>query len=434
MASDTLMASDTAERGEKFAPDYLPSLPYAETLAPRPSEPPVAKPRWWLAAFLFVATFLLCTAMGVFWSYAMRTDVVTGLFPAGPVLDWTTFQKIWSDPRLLLFGLSFSVPALAILTCHELGHYLACRKYRVPATLPYFLPLPAVFGTLGAFIKIKAPIRHKRQLFDIGIAGPLAGFAVLLPLLLIGVAKSSPTPVPALATAGEPYTILLVPGQCLALRLAAWLFHGTLPEGWMLNLHPFAIAAWFGMLVTSLNLLPLGQLDGGHILYATAGKSQHRLAIPLWIVLAALSFFWPGWALWAVITLVLGLRHPPVVDEDEPLDARRKGLAVAALAVFVLCFVPRPLAEWQLDAGPETDLFSLALQPSEGGSSKTKVTGPSLTSSTSIWAPKRPLATSKPNPRSSSIKPSTNWAATGGGAAPSKEGRRPRFRDPARVN
>ncbi len=335
-----------------FGPDYLPSLE-TETLGlVQPSAGSANKPRWWLAAMLFAATFVFCTTLGVFWAYAVRTDVTTDLFPYSSIITLDTFQRIWSSPRLLLFGLSFSIPALGILTCHELGHYLACRRYRVPATLPYFLPMPAIFGTLGAFIKIKAPIRHKKQLFDIGIAGPLAGFAVLVPLLLIGVAKSSPAPLPLSPSEGQSFATLLVPGQCLALQLATRLFHGQLPEGWILNLHPFAIAAWFGMLVTALNLLPLGQLDGGHVLYATAGKSQHRLAIPLWLLLASMSFFWPGWALWAVITLFLGLRHPPVVDEAAPLDNKRKALAVVALAVFVLCFIPRPLEERRVDIGP----------------------------------------------------------------------------------
>ncbi len=349
------MTPPTGSDEARFAPDYLP-LPVIDPPLPAPaSESPAERPRWWLASLLFLLAFVFCTTLGVFWAYAVRTDVSTDLFPFSSIITLDTFRRIWTDPRLLLFGLSFSIPALGILACHELGHYLACRHYRVPATLPYFLPLPAVFGTLGAFIKIKAPIRYKQQLFDIGIAGPLAGFAVLLPLLLIGVAKSSPAPLPLSAAEGAAFATLLVPGQCLALELVTRLFHGPLPEGWILNLHPFAIAAWFGMLVTALNLLPLGQLDGGHVSYAALGRIQHRLAIPLWILLASLSFYWLGWALWALITLFLGLRHPPVVDEAEPLDRRRKALALAALAVFILCFIPRPLVDLRIEVEAEAN-------------------------------------------------------------------------------
>jgi membrane-associated protease RseP (regulator of RpoE activity) len=314
--------------------------------------PAAEGPRWWLAAGLFAVTFVLCTTFGVFWSLATRTDLSTGLFFWGPLFTWDTFVQVWSDPRLLRLGLSFSVPALTILGCHEMGHYLACRHYRVPSTLPYFLPFPAGFGTLGAFIKIKAPIRRKKALFDIGIAGPLAGFVVLVPVLLVGIALSTPTPLPPPASDSQALAMLFLPGRSLAIELVSRLFHGPLPAGWGLNLHPFAMAAWFGLFATSLNLIPLGQLDGGHVLYATLGPLQRRLALPLWIGLAALSFLWFGWAVWAGITLFLGLRHPPVADESAPLDGKRRALALLALVILVLSFIPRPIEQRVVHGDP----------------------------------------------------------------------------------
>ncbi|MGD2116683.1 MAG: site-2 protease family protein, partial [Acidobacteriota bacterium] len=249
-----------------------------------------------------------------------------------------------SDPEILYLGLSFSLPALFILLCHELGHYLACRYYRLPATLPYFLPLPLALGTLGAFIRIRAMIRTKRELFDVGVAGPLAGFVALIPFLVLGVLWSEP--VTAADLPDGVYGSLLVPGDSLALSGLARAFHGPLGDDRILQLHPFALAAWFGLLATSLNLIPLGQLDGGHILYAAVGRIQRRLALPLWLGLLAVALLvWPGWGLWCIVTIAMGLRHPPVYDEQAPLDPARRGLAWVALAVFLLSFMPVPVVE-----------------------------------------------------------------------------------------
>jgi len=253
-----------------------------------------------------------------------------------PVLSAGLVRRVWSDPALLSLGLSFSLPLLGILLAHEMGHYVVCRRYGIPATLPYFLPVPAMLGTAGAFIRIKAPIRSKRELFDVGFAGPVAGFVALLPFLLVGIARSRPGAIPAGAS-------LLVPGRCLAIQLATLLFHRPLRAGEALNLHPFALAAWFGLFATALNLLPLSQLDGGHILYAAAGRSQRRLALPIWLALAVGGVLWLGWLLWCGIVLLMGLRHPPVVDEWTPLDAKRRALAVVALVLFVLAFMPVPM-------------------------------------------------------------------------------------------
>jgi membrane-associated protease RseP (regulator of RpoE activity) len=269
-----------------------------------------------------------------------RTDVARTLISEefGAFLNPRVMAGVWGHPELLKIGLSFSIPALLILLCHEMGHYIACRIYGIPCTPPFFLPVPLNFGTFGAFIRIKVPIQSKRQLFDVGIAGPIAGFVALIPFLLYGIAKSQPA---MHAVTGK--IDLLLPGRCLAIQLAVWLFHGRLPAGTILNLHPTALAAWLGLFATSLNLLPLGQLDGGHILYAATGRLQRRLALPLWLALALLGFYWPGWLLWCVIVLVIGLRHSPVHDESLPLDRKRQALAWAALAIFVLSFMPVPI-------------------------------------------------------------------------------------------
>lgn len=271
-----------------------------------------------------------------------RTDVTTDLVTLfGVALTPRVVAGVWTDPSQLRTGLSFSIPALVILLAHELGHYIACRRYRLPATLPYFLPVPLNFGTFGAFIKIKAPIRSKKELFDVGIAGPIAGFVALLPFLVYGVAHSVPAPLHL--SPNETGFGLWHLGRCLAIQLAAWPFHGWLGSGVVLNLHPFALAAWLGLLATAINLLPLGQLDGGHILYAATGRFQRRLALPLWLALAGIGIVWRGWLLWSVIVLVIGLFHPPIADESTPLDPFRRGLAWIALVMLVLSFMPQPL-------------------------------------------------------------------------------------------
>jgi membrane-associated protease RseP (regulator of RpoE activity) len=287
---------------------------------------------------LFLATFASTTTLGAVWLALTHPGAPQDLLPW---LSPATIRQVWSDPGLLQPGFLFACSALAILLCHELGHYLACRRYGLPATLPYFLPAPVAIGTFGAFIRIRAPIRTKRVLFDIGVTGPLAGFAALLPFLLYGVARSRPVPLPPLAEGG----FLLVPGPSLALELTSRLFHGPLPEGFVLDLHPFALGAWFGLLATAINLLPLGQLDGGHLLYAAVGSVQRRLAVPLWLGLAAAGLLWPGWVLWSLAVLVMGLEHPPVRDEASPLGTGRTVLAWLALLVLVLSFMPVPVAQ-----------------------------------------------------------------------------------------
>jgi membrane-associated protease RseP (regulator of RpoE activity) len=292
--------------------------------------------------------------LGGLFALLSRLDVVWS--PSSPVLRELdlplllhpeTIRLVWTDPQLLGWGLRFALATIFILVSHELGHWFACRRYGLRATPPYFLPAPVGLGTFGAFIRIRTPLRGKKELFDVGIAGPIAGFVALLPVLAVGMARSVPLDLNGLANVRSGM-VLAFPGENLLWRLSSLAFHGPLGEGVMLNPHPFLLAAWVGMLATALNLLPLAQLDGGHILYALLGRRQRRLVWPLWLALVALGFWSPGWWLWAVIVLLLGLRHPPVFDEETPLDRRRRLLAWLALALLVLCFVPVPLATYRI--------------------------------------------------------------------------------------
>jgi membrane-associated protease RseP (regulator of RpoE activity) len=237
-------------------------------------------------------------------------------------------------------GFPFSVPLLLILGVHELGHYAMCRRYRLAATLPYFLPSPFLnlIGTFGALIRIKEPIRAKRELLDVGAAGPLAGFVVSLPFLLYGVAHPRPSTTPL--TSG---TILF--HYPLIVRWAQhWAHIGPYTSA-TVHEHPTFMAAWFGLLVTSLNLLPIGQLDGGHVLRAVAGKRQPLVsgAVAALCVVAGIVGS-AVWAFFAVVALaIMGLSHPPVEDDDQPLNFGRILVALLCVAVFLLCFSLTPI-------------------------------------------------------------------------------------------
>ncbi|HET9226379.1 MAG TPA: site-2 protease family protein [Thermoanaerobaculia bacterium] len=351
-----------------LVPELLPPHGDDRGYLPGPPPPPHA-PRWVLAFALFCLTFFSTTTLGpVFWAMT-RTDVVT---PLEPFLTPGLVRLVWTTPEMLKLGLSFSVPALLILLAHELGHYIACRRYRLPSTLPYFLPLPWMLGTLGAFIRIRAPLRNRKELFDVGVAGPIAGFVMLLPFLFYGVAHSSPAELRL-----RPGEILFLPGRSLAVDLVARIFHGPIGDGMVLDLHPFALAAWFGLLATSINLLPLGQLDGGHILYAVSRRWQRRLAPLAWLGLAAAGRLWPGWWVWCALSLVFGIFHPRVQNETVPLSRGRTLVAALALAILVLSFMPRGISQ-------EGDFPGEEPAGEWVQRSNTNVTGPSLTSDTSM--------------------------------------------------
>jgi membrane-associated protease RseP (regulator of RpoE activity) len=257
-------------------------------------------------------------------------------------------NRLWLHAALLLAtigstwlvaGWSYAVTVIAILGAHELGHYFACRYYDVDASLPYFLPFPlGFFGTLGAVIRIREPIATKRMLFDIGIAGPIAGFVVLVPALFIGIAVSEIVPIDGTGIwFGEP----------LLIKAAAYLLWGPLPADHTLGMSAVAYAAWFGMLATALNLFPVGQLDGGHIAYAVLGRRSTYVTLAMVVVAGALCFVSANWIAWTVMMIVMlivvGPRHPQTFDEDVPLDRRRRALAAFAVFMFAVCFTPVPI-------------------------------------------------------------------------------------------
>ncbi len=266
-----------------------------------------------------------------------------------PSLYWqlilSTITRIFTDFEIFRYGISFSVSLLAILTAHEAGHYVACRLYGVDATLPYFIPLPPMLGpagTLGAFIKIVSPMPSRRATFDIGVAGPIAGFAVLIPILIVGLLTMEHASPSQIAAAQGLYF-----SDPLLTHLLAKIIGVDLNLG---QFNPFLAAAWIGMLVTSLNLIPSGQLDGGHAIYSIFGETIHRWTGRVaFVVMALISVL--GWYLYSspsgflfavLLAVMLRVGHPAPLD-DAPLNLTRKLVAVFTLLIFVLCFVPFPI-------------------------------------------------------------------------------------------
>ena len=305
--------------------DYVPPAP----------EPDVRRQPIVRHLLLFAATLIVTTLVGAGHYYGFQADFADQLPPFD---GWTAY---WT-------GLWYSVAILGILGVHEMGHYLACRYYRVDASLPYFLPAPFLLtGTLGAFIRIRQPIPNKRQLFDIGIAGPIAGFVVAVPVLFAGMYLSRIEELPR-DFQGNLFWL----GEPMLFKAAAWLTFGSVPEGFTVTMHPVAFAAWFGLLATALNLFPIGQLDGGHISYAVLGRKSTILTLAMVGCLIGLTFWSLSWAVWAGLTILMllafGPRHPRTPDEDVPLDPARKWLAVFAVVMFVLCFTPAPIEPLEL--------------------------------------------------------------------------------------
>lgn len=289
---------------------------------------PSGPPRWSLRRFRFAEHPLFHLALLV--ATFLTTTIAGGTFSeSGGLMGKGTFAD----------GLAFSVPLLLILGMHELGHYVMCRRYGLAATLPYFIPSPFLnmIGTFGALIRIKEPIRDKKSLIDVGAAGPLTGFLVCLPFLFYGVTLAKPiSGVPQEGTVYFDYPLIVRFAQKLT---------GTPPyTSAGVHEHPVFMAAWFGLLVTALNLLPVGQLDGGHVLRALAGRRQPLVSLIVIALAAASAFRGMTWAIFALVTaLLVGIRHPPVEDDDQPLDYGRTLLALACLGVFLLCFSLVPI-------------------------------------------------------------------------------------------
>ncbi|MGZ5497881.1 MAG: site-2 protease family protein [Candidatus Aminicenantales bacterium] len=284
----------------------------------------------WLNGLLFGLTILTTWFAGLFFAMSfLSTAGVSGI---------SLF-----DPRVVSLGFLYALALMIILTGHELGHYLTCRRYGVLATYPYFIPGPPFLGTFGAFIRIKSPVRFKQQIFDVGANGPLTGFALALAALVIGLAFSKVGPVPM-----TPDTISF--GEPLLFRLLSGLFFGRIPEGSSLILHPVGFAGWVGLLVTAINLVPLGQLDGGHVAYAILGRRARLLSrIMVGFLIVMGLFFHLTWLILAAVLLFfefrskMRLQHPPVLDEDAPLGTKRTILSIVILLIFILSFIPDPV-------------------------------------------------------------------------------------------
>ena len=332
-----------------------PAFSSVEYLPRRISYPPA---RTWIKhLFWLLLTFITTTLTGAVPLFSLETYLEVQLPPPHtwieswwqlallPGLYAQTVGELTSwlvnNPAALLEGLSYSIPLLFILLCHETGHYIACRIYRVEATLPLFIPSPPLvaLGTFGAFIRILTPMPSRKAVFDIGVAGPIAGFIALIPVAIIGLLRMTPAPEGAVSqiTFTDP----------LFMRLLGWVI-GVDPVNSVSN--PFYMAAWIGLLVTSLNLIPSGQLDGGHAFYAIFGKRPHALMAKIsFVVMATLSVLGillynsPVGILFAIILAVMiKIGHPEPYD-DRPLDLKRKLVAALTLIIFALCFVPFPL-------------------------------------------------------------------------------------------
>ena len=308
------------------------SLPPDADLGTVRFRPPVPyrkfQDRKWLHVLLLVLTVVTTTYIGMFHYLSYAADFGRRTVQAN-ILD----------------GLWYSLTILGILGAHEMGHYVACRRYNVDASLPYFIPLffpsvPIQTGTLGAVIRIREAFPTRKALFDIGVAGPIAGFVVLVPCLFIGLALSNivtvPTNIP-LVNLGEP----------LLFKAGTLLMFGPIPSGSTVNIHPMVFACWFGMLATALNLLPFGQLDGGHLTYATLGRWATPLSLATVGTGIAMTFVTSSWMVFTfmmmAMLIIFGPRHPTVIWEEEPLPKSRYWVAVFALLILILCLSPVPM-------------------------------------------------------------------------------------------
>ena len=272
------------------------------------------------------------------WNAALFLATVLTTLWAGAVMEGAPLDLILRSPARLLDGIPFSASLMGILTAHELGHYVAARRYGLHVTLPFFIPMPlSPIGTLGAVIKMRTPIYTRRMLLDVGAAGPIAGMAVAIPVAVYGILGSEVLPIEG----GGGLHL----GEPLLFKAMVALLAPARPATYDLYLNSIAFAGWIGFLVTALNMLPLGQLDGGHVLYALVGRAQHRIAWLFFLALLVMGWWWQGWYVWAVLVLlVIRLKHPPVLDPQVELDPRRKLAGWLAVALLAGCFVPVPFA------------------------------------------------------------------------------------------
>jgi hypothetical protein len=336
-----------ALRLEPLMSDPTPPLPLTAEYY-RPVEVFVVRPpkrRYWLHALLLVATIFTTMVTGARMEYNFLHNL-PAFYTADNSLPF--FPVTWAlHSSNLLLGIPFSFALMLILLAHEMGHFLYCVRYRVSATLPFFIPFPMLFGTLGAFIRIRSPIRSRPMLFDIGIAGPIAGFAVAVPVLLLSLGLSKPMPTRLVPDLQLGYPLIFDLAHYIVRTVAPASGIASLPLQHVL-LHPVAIAAWVGMLATSLNLLPGGQLDGGHIVFSLSPRAHQWVSRLTVLALIPMAFYlWAGWLIWAVLLRISGMRHPQVAEWPGVTGGRR-WLAGFALLMLILTLMPAPVAHASL--------------------------------------------------------------------------------------
>lgn len=291
--------------------------------------------RYWINGLLLLATVFTTLVVGARLEYNFLNNL-----PAFPIvrgmLSFFPVSWILQEPARLLLGVPFAATLMLILLAHEMGHYLMARHYKVNATLPFFIPAPTLIGTMGAFIRIKSPIPSRKALFDIGIAGPIAGFVIAVITLFFALALSKPMP------AGMPYSDLQF-GYPAIFALMSWFVPGSASQLPLsgIYMHPTAIAAWAGMFATALNLLPGGQLDGGHLVFAVFPRAHKWVSRLTVLALIPMAWYWAGWLIWALLLRMSGMRHPQVATMPE-LSSGRKLLFVGAIVMLLLTFVFAP--------------------------------------------------------------------------------------------
>jgi len=282
--------------------------------------------RVWLHVVLFLVTLVTTTVAGA----------------------WQADADFLSDPWQIVAGLPFAVTLMSILLVHEMGHYLTSRYHGVKATLPYFIPAPSFIGTFGAFIRMQSSPPDRRSLFDVAAAGPLAGLVLAVPAVIVGFHLSTVAPQDSSGSG-------MVLGSSLLLSFLSKITLGVLPNDANIVLHPVGFAGWIGLLVTAMNLLPAGQLDGGHVTYALFGRRYiwvSRLTVAV-ILTLGVTRLWDGWLVWGILLLFMGVRHPPPVDPDTPLDAKRKFLGWFLLGTLAVTFIPVPFSFQEPDKREE---------------------------------------------------------------------------------
>lgn len=298
--------------------------------------PPSTFSQWILPILLFGLTVFTTLWAGAL--YVNQNPIWAAAFHVNMKPVNGAWDFLMRYPGSLFNGIPFAATLLGILVIHEAGHYVLSRIHRVPASFPLFIPGPPHFiGTFGAVIRMRSAIMNRRALFDIGVAGPIAGFVAAVVAILVGLSLSHIVP--------RTHTFGLQLGEPLLLQFFAWMIFGPIPATHDIVLHPIAFAAWFGFFVTAINLLPLGQLDGGHVAFAVLGNRQRSLALATIPVLIYLGLTgWPGWILWVALAGLVGIAHPPVTDPHTVLGGRRRWVAWAALAIFIVTFAPVPFS------------------------------------------------------------------------------------------